>query len=103
MPAAPAPPENPPENPAALDETQAVAMAVAHLAVTVVNGKATPARLLGVDDTQSSLEVEGRHAELWNLRVRTASDETWRTVGACFEYENEWQLTWLGTTPRCAR
>ncbi len=90
-----------PEKPAALDETDAVAMAVARLALASVKRNSRPAKLLGVDDTQSSLLIEGGHAELWNLRVRTASDATWRTVGACYAYQNEWRLTSLGTSLGC--
>jgi hypothetical protein len=70
-----------------------------------VDGKTKPTRLLGFDDTQSQFRVEGRHAELWNLRVHTAADESWLTLHACFEYEleHEWWLTSLGTTPGCPR
>ena len=94
----------PPEEPAPLDETDAFGMAVAQLALTGIDCDAKPPRrLLSVDDTQSSLHVQGRRAELWNLRVRTASDETWLTVGARYEYKNVWQLMWLGTTLGCAR
>jgi hypothetical protein len=91
----------PPENPAALDQSEAVGMAVARMVLAGINGNSKPAKLLGVDDAHSSLRVEGRHAELWNLRVHSAADETWRTVGACYEYENEWRLTSLGTTLGC--
>ncbi len=103
----------PPGNPTKLDETDAVAMAVALLVLRGAppvrrwgvgagsNSNSRPAKLLGVDDTQTNLYLEGAHAELWNLRIRTASDQTWRTVGACYEYENGWRLTSLGTTLGC--
>jgi hypothetical protein len=103
-----------PEKPAALDETEAVGMAVARLVLrgappvrrgrgveADINVTFRPAKLLGVDQTQSRLHVEGRHAELWNLRVRTSTGV--RTVGACYAYENKWRLTSLGTTPACPR
>jgi hypothetical protein len=70
-------------------------MAVARLLIAGINRNSRPAKLLGVDDTQTNLHVEGRHAELWDLRIRTASHKTWRTVGACYEYENEWRVTSL--------
>lgn len=109
-------PPVPPEKPVALRETEAVAMAVAHLVLHGVppvrrkggvgegiDGSSAPAKLLGVDDAQSSLNVEGGRAELWNLRVLTAADAGWRTVGACYQYANEWRVTSLRATPGCPR
>lgn len=105
---------SPSENPTALKQTEAIGMAVARLVVrggppvprinavgVGINTKSKPAKLIDVDHSQSNLHVEGLHAELWNLRVRTAADKTWRTVGACYEYENEWRLTSLRMTPGC--
>ncbi len=68
-----------------------------------IDGHAKLPRLLGVDDMQSRLQVQGRRAALRNLRVRRARDESWRAVAACYEYDNEWQLTSLGTIPECLR
>ena len=102
----------PPENPTALNQSEAVGLAVARLVLrggppvprmnAVGNTNSKPAKLLGVDATQSRLNVDGPHAELWNLRVRTASDKTWRAVGACYEFENEWRVTSLRSTPGCS-
>jgi hypothetical protein len=100
---APATPQAP-EKPSALGKTEAVGMVVARLVLRgapAVNANSKPEKLLGVDDTQSTLRVEDQHAELWNLHVRTASDGTWHTVGACYEFENEWQLVSLGARPGC--
>jgi hypothetical protein len=91
----------PPDEPTVLDETDAVGMAIAHLVLVGLESDAKPSKLLGVDDAQVRLRADDRHAELWNLRIRTVADETWRSVGACYEYEHEWQLTSLRTTPEC--
>jgi hypothetical protein len=98
-----APPEPPPAEPVALYSTQAVAMAVARLVITGKDRSESPALLGGVDDTQSSLNVQGRRAELRNLRIRTAKDPTWRMVDACYEYRKEWRLTSFETTASCSR
>jgi hypothetical protein len=93
----------PPVEPVALDQADAVAMATAQLALMVSRGKAPLARLQGVDDHESSLRVEERRAELSGLRVRIGSDRRWQTVGACYEFDTEWRVTWLGANPRCWR
>jgi len=94
----------PPEQPAPLAESDAVGMALAHLMLAKrLDGNTKPAKLLAVDDTHSHLNIQGRHAQLWNLRVQNASDDDWLTLGACFEYQHEWSLTSLGATPGCAR
>lgn len=90
-----------PDKPTILDETDAVGMAVAHLVLVGLVGDAKPSKLLGVDDAQVRVRANDRRAELWNLRVRTVADGTWRSVGACYEYEHEWQLMSLRTTPGC--
>lgn len=90
----------PPETPAALDGNEAVSMAVARLVLVGIKRHSTPVKVRGVDDTRSNLRVDGSHAELWNLRVQTA-DETWLTVGACYEFEDEWRVTSLGTSVGC--
>jgi hypothetical protein len=77
-------------------------MVVSRLVLRGMNGDHRPTKLLDVDDTQTSLSVEGGYAELQNLRVRTA-DGTWRTVGACYALESEWRLTSLGPAPQCPR
>ena len=104
-PGAPPPPDAPapPGNPVPLTEDEAVGMAVAHLVLTDIDGNSRPAKLLGVDDSQSSLQVEKQYAELSKLRIRVAADGTWRAVGACYEYESEWRLTSFRTTPGCPR
>lgn len=91
----------PPGEPAVLDRTEAVGMAVAQLVLVGRDGDVKPSELLGVDDTQVRVRSEGRHAELWNLRIRTAANQTWHVVGACYEYGHEWQLTSLGSTLAC--
>lgn len=96
-----APVAPPPVEPGPLDQADAVAMATAQLALMVGSAKGAPARLEGVDGSESSLRVEGRHAQLLSLRVRIGTERDWRRVGACYELENEWRLTWLGTSPRC--
>jgi hypothetical protein len=102
---APAPP-TPITSPTRLDQREAVGMAIAHVLLAKrVDGNSKPTRLLGVDESHSQLHVAGRYAELRNLRVHTAADETWLTLDACFEYQPEhaWWLTSLGTTPGCPR
>jgi hypothetical protein len=73
----------PPDEPTTLDETEAVGMAVAHLMLVGLDSDATPSKLLGVDHAHVRVHAKDRHAELWNLRIRTVADETWRSVGAC--------------------
>lgn len=97
IPAAPAPPDEP----TVLDGTEAVGMAIAQLVLVGLDSDVKPSTLLGVDDTQVKVRSEGRRAELWNLRIRTAADETWRVVAACYEYKHDWQLVSLGTTLGC--
>lgn len=91
----------PPMSPITLDRTDAVGMALAHLVLVGLEGDAKPSKLSGVDDAQVTVRANDKHAELWNLRIRTVADGTWRSVGACYEYEHEWQLTSLRTTPGC--
>jgi hypothetical protein len=93
----------PPEEVAALDETEAVGMAVAEYMLVGLHRNAKPAKLLNVDETQVTLQANERHAELFNLRIRAGADESWRVVGACYEYEHEWRVTSVGTTLECAR
>lgn len=90
-----------PDEPTTFDETEAVGMAVAQLVSVGLDTDAKPSRLLGVDDAQVTVHAKDRHAELWNLRIRTVADESWRPVGACYEYEHEWRLTSLRATPGC--
>lgn len=90
----------PSEKPTPLPETDAVGMAVAWLTIAGIDGKRV--KLLGVDGKQSHLDVDGTHAELWNLRVHTAADHEWLRVGACYEFDQEWKVTSLGTAP-CVR
>ena len=90
-----------PDEPTILDGTDAVGMAIAQLVLVGLNSDAKPSKLLGVDDAQVRVHAKGRHAELWNLRIRTVANETWRSVGACYEYEHEWRLTSLRATPGC--
>ena len=99
--AAPAAPALP-ESPVAFEASDAVAMAVAHLVVSGINSGSKRPELLGFDDTQAHLLLEGPRAELWNLRVHTASTGQWLTFSACFEYETEWRLTSISTSPGCA-
>ena len=47
----------PPENPTVLNGTEAVAMAVARLLLAGINRNSRPAKLLGVDDTQSCARI----------------------------------------------
>lgn len=91
----------PPENAVALDKTEAVAMAVAHLLVAGIDDDARRPKPLRVDDTVTSLRCQGPHAELQNLRILTAADKTWRTLCARYEYVNEWELTSLDMSPVC--
>jgi hypothetical protein len=91
----------PPDRPNTLDRTDAVGMAVAHLVLVGLEGDAQPSKLSGVDDAQLRVRANDKHAELWDLRIRTVADGTWRSVGACYEYEHEWRLTSLRTTPGC--
>lgn len=93
----------PPEEIAVLNETEAIGMAVAEYMLVGLYRNAKPAKLLDVDETQVRLEANARHAELWNLRLRAGADETWRVVGACYEYEHEWRVTSVGTTLKCPR
>jgi len=90
-----------PDTSTVLDKTNAVGMAIAQLVLVGFDGEGKESNLLGVDDTQASVRAKGRRAELWNLRIRSAADEAWRSVGACYEYEHEWQLKSLTTTPGC--
>lgn len=90
-----------PDRPVVLNETDAVGMAVAQLVLVGLDSESKPSRLLGVDQTQVRIIAKDRRAELWNLRIRTVADETWRSVGACYEYEHEWRLKSLGTTSGC--
>jgi len=91
----------PPDEPTTLDRTDAVGMALAHLVLVGLEGDAKPSKLAGVDDAQVTLRASDKHAELWDLRIRRAPDETWRSVSACYEYEHEWRLVSLRTTPGC--
>lgn len=91
----------PPEKVAALGETDAVGMAVAEYMLVGLHRNAKPAKLLDVDETQVTLQANERHAELSNLRIRAGTDETWRVVGACYEYDREWRVTSVGTTLKC--
>lgn len=88
----------------ALGETEAVGMALAQLVLSGVKGKPLPTKLVAVDSAHISFQVAGRHAELWNLRVRAAADGTWVTLGACYDNDDEhgWVVTSLGTSPGCA-
>jgi len=101
------PPKQAPPTPAPTDEprtlgrTDAAGMALAHLVLVGLEGDAQPSKLSGVDDAQVSVRANDKHAELWDLRIRTVTDGSWRSVGACYEYEQEWRLTSLGTTPGC--
>lgn len=95
--------ETPPEAPAPLDQTEAVGMAVAEYMLVGLHRNAKPSKLLDVDDTQVTLQANERYAELLNLRIRVGSDESWRVVGACYEYEHAWRLTAVGTTLECPR
>lgn len=91
------------EEVAVLDETDAVGMAVAEYMLVGLHRNVKPAKLLDVDETQVILQASERHAELFNLRIRAGADETWRVVGACYEYDREWRVTSVGTTLKCPR
>jgi len=78
-------------------------MALAQYMLEGLRRNARPSKLLEVDDKHVVVEVRERHAELWNLRIRAGSDESWRVVGVCYEYEHEWRLTAVGTTLQCPR
>jgi len=93
----------PPVKPDTLDASEAVAMAVARLLVTGIDGDSKRQRLQRLDDTQSSFHLQGRRAELTNLRVRTAADQTWRSIDACYQYEERWRLLSLGNVTSCSR
>lgn len=93
----------PSEEVVALDQTEAVGMAVAEYMLTGLHRNAKPSKLLDVDETQVTLQANERHAELWNLRIRAGSDESWRVVGACYEYEHAWRVTAVGSTLKCPR
>jgi hypothetical protein len=90
-----------PETPTSLDKSDAIGMALAQLVLVGIDGNRKPGKLLEVDDTRSTLTTVGRHAELSKLRVRVASDGSWLTLAACYEYENDWQVSSLGTTTAC--
>jgi hypothetical protein len=92
-------PELPPAPPTPLEKTDALGMAIARLTLEGVNIFARRAKLLGVDDSQSNLRVDGAHAELSSLRVRTDLDARWRTLRACYEFDREWRVVRFGTTP----
>ena len=91
------------EEVAALDEADAVGMAVAQYLLTGLHRNAKPAQLLDIDDTQITLQARERHAQLSNLRLRAGADETWRVVGACYTYEHAWHVTSVGSTLDCPR
>jgi|GEM_PF-3842044 len=93
----------PPDRPTVLDESDAVGMAIAQLVLVGFDNDAKPSELLGVDDAQVIVRTRGPRAELSNLRIRTAADEAWRAVAACYEYEQEWKLTSVGTAAKCPR
>lgn len=86
-----------------LDETSAVAMAVARLSLIGITLYRKPTKLLRVDDTHVSLRVDVQRAELSSLWVRTTSDSEWRLVRACYELSDQWRLVRLGTMPGCLR
>ncbi|HVY31199.1 MAG TPA: hypothetical protein VHB79_31800 [Polyangiaceae bacterium] len=88
------------EEPSRLFASDAVGMVVARLMIVGIEHD-KPRELQNVDSSQITLNVEGRHAELWNLRVHTV-DGTGLTLGACYEYDGEWRMTALGTSP-CVR
>jgi hypothetical protein len=90
-----------PEIPTSLDKIDAIGMALAQLVLVGSDGNRKLGKLLAVDDTRSSLTIVGRHAELSNLRVRLASDGSWLTLRACYEYENDWHVSSVGATPAC--
>lgn len=89
--------------PPVLDETSAVGMAVARLSIIGIRLHQKPTTLLSVDDTQVSLQVGGKRAELSNLRVLTTSSPEWRSVRACYELREQWHLVRIGTGPGCLR
>ncbi|HEX2872225.1 MAG TPA: hypothetical protein VHP33_13230 [Polyangiaceae bacterium] len=93
----------PPEEVAVLDEGEAVGMAVAEYMLVGLHRNAKPSKLLDVDETQVIVHANERHAELFNLRIRAGADETWRVLGACYEYEHAWRVTAVGTTLECPR
>ena len=96
-------PVSPDESLPALGETEAVGMALARLVLSGVNGKPRPTKLVAVDSAHISFQLEGRHAALWNLRVRATADDTWMTLGVCYDYDDEhgWIVTSLGMSPGC--
>lgn len=85
----------------ALGQTEAVGMAIAEYMLVALHRNSKPSKLLDIDDTQVILQANERHAELWNLRIRAGSDESWRVVGACYEYDHEWRVTAVGSTLKC--
>jgi hypothetical protein len=87
--------------PIELQRADAVGMAVARITLEGVNPYSQRAQLLEMDDSQCRLKVDGQHAELTALRVRTSLDEAWVTVHACYELDGQWRLSSLGTTPGC--
>jgi len=87
------------ETPIALDENEAVGMALARLAVEGFDIRRAPPELLDVDRSQSRLDVQGSHAQLWNLYVLTTASESWMTIDAAFQYDSGWKLTSVGKTP----
>jgi hypothetical protein len=91
----------PPDRPTVLDGSDAVGMAIAQLVLVGLDNDAKPPELLGVDDAQVVVRTTGRRAELSNLRIRTAADESWRSIAACYEYVYEWELTSVGTVAGC--
>jgi hypothetical protein len=93
----------PPKDVAVLDDTEAVGMAVAEYMLTGLHRNAKPSKLVEVDETQVTLEGNERYAELFNLRIRAGADETWRVVGACYQYDREWRVISVGTTLDCPR
>jgi hypothetical protein len=91
-----------PQSVAALDPADAVGMAIAHLVLVGMAGFDKPPALSGVDDKQSRLSVQGRYAELSNLRVQTTASQSWLTLHACYEFETEWRLISLSTLRGCS-
>jgi hypothetical protein len=89
--------------PSVLDEAGAVGMAVARLSLTGITLHSRPSKLVRVDDTSTRFRVHGGQAELWNLRVRSSSDSSWRSLYACYEQNGQWRLVRLATTPGCPR
>ena len=91
-----------PESVAALDPTEAVGMAIAHLVLVGMAGFDKPPMLTGVDDKRSHLDIHGQYAELSNLRVQTTSSQSWLTLNACYEFDTEWRLISLSTIRGCS-